>query len=271
MMERFYRILCIICAALAVVCIPFRQLWFGLAFFTALAICTGAMCMLYRVRDARTDPSHALHLGAVTLALTPRMSGIAAWLVRIGNVVFVLWLVSVAVVEGFIVSGARTDAQAMQADCVFVLGGGIRGDQPTETLRNRLAVALDVMEQNPDAQIIVCGGQGDDEDYTEASVMYNWMVSHGGDAERITMESQSRNTIQNIENAVEICGKNGWSTDHVAALSSGFHLFRTRHIMEQCGLQPAAIAAPSGNPAMHVLFCIREYFSICKLVFQGYW
>ncbi|MDO5784549.1 MAG: YdcF family protein [Eubacteriales bacterium] len=275
-MERFYRILCIVCAVLAVVCIPFRQLWFGLMFFTALAVCTGAMWVLYRVRDVRTNPSNTLNLGVVTISLAPdariyRWSTAAKWLVRIGNVVFVLWLVSVAVVEGFILSGAHTDAQAVQADCVFVLGGGIRGDQPTETLRNRLAVALDVMEQNPDAQIIVCGGQGDDETCTEASVMYNWMVSHGGDASRITMESKSRNTIQNIENAQEICAKNGWSTENAAALSSSFHLFRTRHIMEQCGLQPLAIAAPSGNPAMHVLFCIREYFSICKLIFQGYW
>lgn len=254
MMKRFYQTLCIICAVLAVICIPFRPLWFGLAFFTALCVCSGAMWLLIRLR-ARPDKL-----------------GIAAkWLVRLGNVVFVLWLVSVAVVEGFILSGAHTDAQAVQADCVFVLGGGIKNDQPTGTLRNRLAVALDVMEQNPDAHIIVCGGQGNDEDYTEAIVMYKWMAAHGADTSRITLESKSRNTIQNIENAVEICEKNGWSTDHVAALSSGFHLFRTRHIMENCGLTSAAIAAPSGNPAMRVLFCIREYFSIMKLIVSGYW
>ncbi len=248
-MKRLYRILCVVCIVLAAVCIPFRPLWFGLAFFAVLALCSGAMVLLYRVRTRR---------GAAGTA--------AKWLVRIGNVVFVLWLISVAVAEGIILSGAHTDAGAVEADCVFVLGGGIREDQPTETLRNRLAVALDVMEQNPDAQIIVCGGQGTDEICTEASVMYDWMVEHGGDASRITMESESRNTVQNIEYAVEICEKNGWNTQNVAALSSGFHLFRTRKIMQKCGLQPLAIAAPSGNPAMRVLFCIREYFSICKFI-----
>ena len=253
-MKRLYFILCVVCAALAVVCIPFRSLRFGLLFFAALALCTGAMVALYAVRDRRT-----------------KWAAPAKWLVRIGNVVFVLWLVSVAAVEGWIAAGAHTDAQAMQADTVLVLGSGIRGDQPTGTLRCRLAVALDVMEQNPDAHIIVCGGQGDDEAYTEASVMYHWMVDHGGDASRITMESESRNTVQNIQNALEICAKNGWDTRNVAALSSGFHLSRTRQIMEQCGLQPIAIAAPTGNPALHVLFCIREYFSICKLALLGGW
>lgn len=254
-MKRFYQILCMICAVLAVICIPFRPLWFGLAFFTTLCACTGVMWLFIRVRDTRTG----------------KWSAVATWFVRAGNVVFVLWLISVAAVEGLILSGAHTDAQALEADCVFVLGGGIKGDQPTETLRNRLAVALDVMEQNPDVQIIVCGGQGDDEDYTEASVMYNWMVSHGADPERVAKESKSRDTIQNIENALELCEKNGWSTDRVAALSSGFHLFRTRRIMENCGLESCVIAAPSGNPAMRILFCIREYFSIVKLVVSGYW
>ncbi len=255
MMKRLYQILCILSAVLAVICIPSRPLWFGLAFFSTLSLCTGGMWLLIRVRDTRTD----------------RWSVIAKQLIRIGNAIFLLWLLSVAAVEGLILSGAHTDPDALEADCVFVLGGGINGDQPTQTLRNRLAVALDVMEQNPDAHIVVCGGQGDDEDYTEASVMYTWMVSHGADADRIVMESKSRNTIQNIENAMELCEQNGWDTDNVAALSSGFHLFRTRRIMENCGLEPAAIAAPAGSPHMRVLFCIREYFSIVKLVLNGYW
>lgn len=254
-MKRLYQALSMVCAVLAVICIPFRPLWFGLAFFAALSVCSLIMWLLMRVRDTRAD----------------RWSAAAKWLVRVGNTVFVLWLVSVAVVEGMILSGAHTDDSAMRADVVFVLGGGINDDQPTQTLRNRLAVALDVMESNPDAQFIVCGGQGDDEDYTEASVMYNWMVENGGDPDRITLEDQSRNTIQNIENAIEICEENGWNTDNVAAVSSGFHLYRTRHIMENCGLEPCAIAASSGNPAMRVLFCIREYFSIVKLVISGYW
>ena len=254
-MKAFYRGLCVVCAVCAATCIPFRPLWFGLAFFTALSVCAGAMWALLTVRDQQDN----------------RWSRAAGRVACIGHIVFLLWLLSVAVVEGLILSGAHTDAQAMTADTIFVLGGGIKGEQPTQTLRNRLAVALDGMEQNPNAQIIVCGGQGDDEICTEASVMRRWMVNHGADSARITVEDQSRNTVQNIENALQICRKKGWSTDQIGVLSSGFHLFRVRHIMRNCALSPAAIAAPSGNPAMHVLFCIREYFSIWKLIFTGYW
>lgn len=244
-MERFYKTLCIACVILDILCIPFHAMRFGVLFFSTLAVCTGAMWVLIR---------HKRHV-----------------LVRIGNVIFALWLISMAIVQGLIFSGSHTDPEALQADCIFVLGSGIHKDQPTRTLRNRLAAALDIMQQNPYAHIIVCGGQGDDELYTEASVMFTWMTEHGADPNRITIEGQSRNTIQNIENAMEICRINGWDTENAAILSNGFHLYRTRHIMEKCGLKPLAIAAPSGNPAMHIMFCIREYFSIIKLIVKGYW
>ena len=255
-MKQFYKILCMVCAVLAVICVPFRPLWFGLAFFTTLCGCSLVMYLLFESKEKYHN----------------KWGTVAKWLIRVGNTIFVLWLISVAIVEGFILSGAHTDKHAMQTDTIFVLGGGIIDDQPTETLRSRLAVALDVMQQNPDAQVIVCGGQGADEDYTESFVMWQWMVQHGGDAKRITQESQSRNTMENIENALQICEENGWNTQNVSVVSSGFHLYRTRHIMSYYDLNPAVIAAPSGgNIAMRALFCLREYFSIVKVIFSGYW
>ena len=255
-MKKCYRVLAALCAILALICIPSRPLWFGLAFFCALTVCSCAMLALYHVRETRQDA----------------WGTAAMWLTRISNVVFVLWLVSVVIVESFIFTGAHSDAHAKDADVVFVLGGGIRGEEPTRTLRERLAVGLAVMEENPDAEIIVCGGQGADEDVAEAAVMYNWMTEHGGDASRITRESQSRNTVENIQNALEICAQNGWETDRAAVISSDFHVYRVRHIMEACGLTPCVIAAPSGgNLPMRILFWIREYFSIIKLMVSGCW
>lgn len=254
MIRRFYAVLSAICAILAALCLLSRPLRLASFFFSVLCVCCGAMWLMLRARDSKTS----------------RFSAAAKWIVRVGNATFLLWLISFLVVEGLIVFGQHTDAQAQQADCVFVLGGGIRGDQPAGTLRERLAVALDVMEQNPDARVIVCGGQSEDEEYAEAAVMYNWMVAHGADPNQLTMESKSENTVQNIENAYAICQQNGWDTSNTAVLSSEFHLYRVRRIMEKCGLTPCAIAAPSGKPELYAAYCIREYFSILKAVATGY-
>lgn len=254
-MKRMYQILCILSLIASLICVPFATTtWrFGLLFFATLCVCTGGMWALFHVRETRSD-----WIGKA-----------ARWLSRIGTAVFALWVLSFVLVEGMIVSGLQPDVRE-PVEVIFVLGGGIRGDQPTQNLRHRLEVGLDAMEQYPEAQVIVCGGQGDDEDEPEAAVMYRWMTEHGADGERITQEDKSRNTIENIENAMQICEQNGWGTEHITVVSSRFHLFRIRHIMERCGLEPSVIGAPAGNPAVSALMYIREYFSVVKLAVSGY-
>jgi len=172
--------------------------------------------------------------------------------------------------ESMIVSGKRSEVQ-QPIDVLCVLGGGLRGDQPSQNLKNRLVVAMDVMKQNPEAQVIVCGGQGADEAEPEATVMRRWMVQHGADSSRIVREDQSHNTVQNIENAMKICEERSWDTQHVTVVSSSFHLFRIRHIMRHVGLTPSVVSAPAGDPASAVLMYIREYFSVVKMIGSGYW
>lgn len=257
-MRRCYRTLCVICLIATVICIPcslFMATWrFGLYFFAALCACTALMCKLIAVRDTETGTKQR----------------ISKWLVRLGHVLFVVWLCSFVAIEGMIVSGTRSEVQE-PVQVIYVLGGGLRGDQPSQNLKNRLAVAMDVMERNPDAPVIVCGGQGLDEAEPEAVVMRRWMVQHGADSSRIIMEKQSHNTVQNIQNAGEICRQRGWSTEHVTIVSSSFHLFRVRHIMQHIGLTPSVVSAPAGDPASSVLMYIREYFSVVKLIVSGYW
>lgn len=252
MIQKFYAVLCALSVVLAVACFPLVETRVGTFFFGVLAFCTGCMVFLYQYRKKG------------------RFADAAKWLTRIGNTVFVLWLCSVAIIEGVILTGCHTDAGAYDTDCIVILGGGIQGDKPGPSLQSRLAVGLDLMQQNPDAQVLVCGGQSDNEICSEASVMYQWLVQHGADGSRIAMEDESSDTIENLENAIAICEKNHWSTEHMTVVSNEFHLFRTRRIMQKLGLTPCAAAAPSANVPLRLLMSFREYFSVVKL-FTGSW
>lgn len=254
-MRRLYPVLCLLSLIASLLCVPFSTTtWrFGLLFFVTLCVCTGTMCALYRLRK-RSD----------------RIGQAATWLARVGNVVFLVWLVSFVTIEGMIVSGIRSEVRE-PVHVICVLGGGLNGDQPTVNLRNRLIAGMEAMEQYPEANVIVCGGQGSDELLPEAEAMYNWMAANGADASRITEENASHDTIQNIQNAIEIGKQKGWDTSHMTVVSSRFHLFRIRHIMENCGLSPSVIGAPEGNPAACGLMYIREYFSVVKMLLRGYW
>ena len=95
-MKRFYRTLCLICLIATVGCIPcamFMTTWrFGLYFFAALCICTALMCKLLAWRDTQTGVKQH----------------ISKWLVRIGHVLFLVWLCSFVGIESMIVSGTRS-------------------------------------------------------------------------------------------------------------------------------------------------------------------
>ena len=172
---------------------------------------------------------------------------------------FVLWLISVAAVEGLILSGAHTDAQALEADCVFVLGGGIKGDQPTETLRNRLAVALDVMEQNPDVQIIVCGGQGDDEPTAEAYSMYEELVALGIDPSRVWIENRATSTWENLHFSLDLIEeRTGKRPEKIGVLSSEYHLYRASLFAKACGVEFVGVPAKTSRVTQKINHFMRE-------------
>ena len=83
-------------------------------------------------------------------------------------------------------------------DTLIVLGAGIRGDQPSRTLAYRLEAAEKYYRQDPDLLIIVSGGQGSDEQCTEAEVMANQLISWGVPAESIILEDLSTSTEENF-------------------------------------------------------------------------
>lgn len=71
------------------------------------------------------------------------------------------------------------DTVGYDEDAVIVLGCGIRGDQLSKTLKDRLDRAIEYHEKNPEAVIVVSGGQGPQEDIPEALAMERYLISRG--------------------------------------------------------------------------------------------
>ena len=100
---------------------------------------------------------------------------------------------------------------------------------PSILLQDRLDKALDYLEEHPDVQVVVSGGQGPDEPTTEAQAMYDYLVEYGVEPERIWQEDQSHNTWQNVRYTLALLEEKGADTSAgVVLVSSGFHLPRAR-------------------------------------------
>lgn len=129
------------------------------------------------------------------------------------------------------------------ADALIVLGGGIRGDQPTLTLKYRLDAAKGYLDRNPDTVVIVSGGQGPDEAVSEAEVMKNYLIRAGIDEGRIIMEDKSESTEENFRFSKRIIDERFGSGAKVVFATTRFHVFRSELVAKKEGVPSEGIPA----------------------------
>ena len=112
-------------------------------------------------------------------------------------------------------------------DCALVLGCGIRGEEILPTLKLRLDRCLEYLQHNPDAWIVVSGGQGRGEIMPESEAMKRYLVSKGVDSDRIIKEDQSLNTRENMLYSKKLMDAHFPSGDYsVVCITSGYHAYR---------------------------------------------
>lgn len=128
-------------------------------------------------------------------------------------------------------------------DVIIVLGAQIRETGPTVILRWRLDAACEYLVANPDTLCIVSGGQGENEPWPEADSMRDYLVEAGISPDRILTERTSRNTVENIQNSMEL-----FDADQKSAgiVTNDFHMYRALAIAKKQGIRDAqGIAAHS--------------------------
>jgi uncharacterized SAM-binding protein YcdF (DUF218 family) len=143
---------------------------------------------------------------------------------------------------------------------VIVLGCRVRGDVPSLQLSKRSSEAAKYLEENPDAVAILSGGQGPDENISEAECMYNLITQAGISPSRLYIENESTSTDENIKFSKEIIEKNNLSKE-IVVVTSDYHLKRAEIICKKNGLNAASIPASSSFYSLPT-FYTREVFGV---------
>ena len=123
------------------------------------------------------------------------------------------------------VYGGRDTADYTE-QTVIVLGCGLRGERVSVGLAKRLNKAAEYHENNPDAVIIVSGGQGPQEDISEALAMKRYLVDKGIPEDKIIMEDKSTSTITNFRNSRAIMEEKGMDLSSVVFVTNAYHVYR---------------------------------------------
>ncbi len=153
-----------------------------------------------------------------------------------------------------------------QNDVLIILGAKVKeGGVPSLSLKNRLDVAYDYLVRYPHIQVVVSGGQGKDEDQTEASAMYTYLIDKGIDPNRIFLEEQSTSTYENL-----LFTKKLFSNELTQATiaSNDFHLTRAVYLANKLEIEVDTLAAKTPS-VVETKSRIRERAALLKTYLLG--
>ena len=167
-------------------------------------------------------------------------------------------LVVFAVSEILVASGMGQRAPEQELDYLIVLGTKAEGREPSDTLRRRLDVAVSYLKEHENTRVILSGGKGADETWTESQVMYRYLKNAGIKTHRMVMETRSRDTEENIVYSLNLLQKN----DSVGIVTSEFHMYRAVALARKRGWEEVYGLSASSNPFLLPNQMVREGFAI---------
>lgn len=185
-------------------------------------------------------------------------------LIKYGVIIF---LSSFLVISCLIIYYSFPDSnQKPVVDYVIVLGGGLKRDRLSNSMRRRLDRSFDYLKKDQTCQVIVSGGKTQNDTIPEAEAMKQYLKNKGVKEERIIMEVKSLNTKENIRFSKKIINLNRGARKDIVVITSDFHMFRTKYICFDNGLKVKGIVA--GTPVMdYINLMIREYLAFLKGLF----
>ena len=229
-----------------------------------LPILFGGLCILLVIISAwktffMPDGSETSALGLLTSQLVVFLAGV------IGYVPFALLsylLYSLCY---------RLMTRSRRPDYIIVLGARLVGNHVSPLLAKRLDKAVALYHKNGDAPLlIVSGGQGEDEVVSEAYAMRQYLLEQGIPDQRIRMEDQSVNTLQNMEFSRRIVEQEfPGAQPYGIFTTNNFHVLRSAIIAQAAGLHAdGAGCKPAGYyyPAASIREAIAFVFGYKKLV-----
>ncbi len=181
---------------------------------------------------------------------------VLSWIVTLG-------LAAAMAVSGFLYIYGTADTTNYNEDYLIILGCGVNGTEPSESLRMRLDKALKYTDRNPDCTVIVTGGQGDGEDITEAEAMQIYLTDNGIPPERILMEDKSTSTSENFIYANKLVnGELACKT--VVFITNDFHIYRAISLAKLNGFDFNHLCADTPTSAIIPSY-LRETLALVQM------
>lgn len=146
-------------------------------------------------------------------------------------------------------------------DFIIVLGSGLI-DRITVSplLVSRLEKAILEFKQSPTATLVLSGGQGDDEDISEAEAMKNYLVSRGIPESKLILEDKSTNTMENLTYTREILSQKN-PNYKAYFITNNYHVLRGTIYAHKAKLNAKGVGSETARYFLIPAF-LREFVAL---------
>ncbi len=124
------------------------------------------------------------------------------------------------------------------ADCILVLGAGVRDDgTPSDMLADRLKTGLALYKNDAAPKLLMSGDHGQTE-YNEVGVMKAYALEAGVPSEDVFMDHAGFSTYESLYRARDV-----FKAKRVIIVTQEYHLPRALHIAHSLGLEAVGVPA----------------------------
>lgn len=139
-----------------------------------------------------------------------------------------------------------------QADCILILGAGVKNNQPTPMLKDRLLTGIRLYHEQKASKIVVSGDHHDD-DYNEVGVMRDFLLQHDIPSSDIFVDHKGYSTYESLYRI-----QNVFHAKKVIIVTQDYHLYRALFIAKELNLDAVGYSARLQSYSHQYLRELRE-------------
>lgn len=149
-----------------------------------------------------------------------------------------------------------------KADCILILGAGVKDGRPKPMLRDRLLTGIELYKSGAAKKIIMSGDHGR-ADYDEVNVMRAFALEQGVSAEDIFLDHAGFSTYDSVYRA-----KNIFGAENIIIVSQKYHLYRALYIAKKLDVKAVGVSADLNTYGGQLKRDIREIIARDKDFFK---
>ena len=143
-------------------------------------------------------------------------------------------------------------------DCIVILGAGVRGNNPSPMLEDRLITGIDLYNKGISNKIIVSGDHGK-KYYDEVNVMKNYLQENGIKSENIFMDHAGFSTYDSIYRTKEI-----FKVKKIIIVTQEYHLYRSLYLAKKLDIEAYGVVADRREYRFQLKRDVREIAARAK-------